>query len=141
MKKLFLTLTVLLLTLTLSAQEAVVYEMTSYRLFTYNETTETWKASEWENCDGVIIRVDLENNIVRFDNKGKTAVKVTDYLGKSTGKDPEDNDPYEAHRFSGVDKNGIRCKLRIVSYNSGVEQVGVEYADVAYIYQGKKVEF
>lgn len=120
-------------TITLSAQTYELYrcETTSKRSIANNGT-----ASEWsEPADGnFIIRFDLQNNKLEFENQLETIIYITKRINKYDQID-DDGDSYLFVRYAAYDKNGLRLNFVSMDYYGLPNRIFIiEYADSEFAF-------
>ena len=140
MKKIVLILSIMLLTLTISAQQYELYK--SYAIYyseeTYNGNFTAWKTSE--DIDEIMIRVDLTNSVVEFDNKNYSKFHMS-YLEESKYAYDTDGDKYLMRIYNGFDEDGLRCGLITYDYVSiNIKIFILCYSDMNFAFYTNKVK-
>lgn len=88
----------------------------------------TW--SEWEESSLlVVINLDDRSGRINIYSEKEQEHDVTEFVG-------EESDGQGGSGFSmrTVDKNGLKCTIRLRKQKDGVQQLYVEYNDVRFVY-------
>ena len=127
MKKLFLIVILMCLTLNMLAQyELYKCVSTSSR---YKNDSGNW--SSWIYNDvNMILRLDTDDQKLEFNNKANTVFYFIETLSEDSGID-EDGDKYSVKRWYGYDHNGNKCRLISIDYpNLKNRNFILEYSDI-----------
>lgn len=135
MKKLIFLLALLILPLiTYSQQTALIYHC--IKVAVQDRSTEEWSEQQTD----YFIKVDIKNNIITFDNVGKSKYYIRYELEQISGVDA-DGDKYLNSSFSAYDEEGINCVFIIVNYTEiNLTAFFAYYTDVAYQWQATSTE-
>ena len=110
-----------------STAQTYKYYSTSFAYKTKN-TYGYW--SDWSNWDKshCLITISLDRNVVNIYSDTHQEFDIYDNGGKS---DDEDGSTLTLHC---VDKQGLRCGIRLRKQNNGVLQMYIDYNDLMYVY-------
>jgi hypothetical protein len=126
-------LLLLALTLAFTAQAQSVYKFKTTNLaFRYPEDK---KYRKWENCE-VLVMLNWNTERLHIYSKEEQVFDLVDGTEKQTDSD---GDSYIT--FTGVDKDGNRCQLRLLYIsrsNNDELHLYVHYSDVSYVYSMHK---
>lgn len=125
MKKLFLLIALLLSGLYISAQNEVTYGIAKY----YQVKVSNDKWGEWEKIEGkVLVYFDMGFGFISVLNKNIDKFIVLEYKDviKDKGK--------TIYNIRAIDKNGIKCNLYTIFFESGNFSFTISYSDIQYSY-------
>ena len=127
MKKTFIFLVAILLTLAATAQKAYMMQVARY-----SKTAENWK---WDEPDNVNLRITIENNYVKIHDEYGTKLWTYEDLGEKSGYD-DDGDAYKKHVWMAYDEKNRKCRFTMLWYTNEVRLVTytIQYNDIAFRY-------
>ena len=130
-KTIFFTL-LLVLTINISFSQVIKFRTTSTASSSFVDKIQKW--GNWEeesNSKDILISMDITNERIKIYSKTEQVFDIIEYYAKTTD---DDND--EVISFQCVDKDGSKCKFRIVTIKSqeNRKQLYVGYSDVTFLY-------
>jgi hypothetical protein len=133
MKRLFISLSILLMSFTLNAQVLTI-QATKLKSSQYNAYNKAWSVSDWTMCS-VLIKIDIKNSIISIDNNKKEKFKVLERLKQNEGID--EGYSYTEFEYDCADKDDKRCIVIIRAYKTkSTAFFGVNYNNLIYAYEG-----
>lgn len=135
MKKLLMILVLILSTITVCAQNVNWYRATSLAIKEYNYQYNYWNPwTDWEKVN-VNIKIDLDSDVIIIYSKVTqvyTVLEASDvYIDADGGKQI---------KCKVLDADGDKATVRLRMEASGNSQLYVDYADVNWVYNVKRIK-
>lgn len=141
MKKLMLMLFFGLLIAVQGITQIVLMQAYASTIRSHDEKTDIWNDwSQWQESK-IIIRLDLDNNLVKIDNALDDSFKLIDSNKRFEGEDGDDKVHYTQTEWSAIDKEGIRLTFKLRAYDNNIFHISAKYSNVWYSYEAKVIEF
>ena len=132
MKKILLILMVMF-SVNAVAADIYIYKTTAFAMKqVVNGRWTDW--SDWEKSD-MYVTINMDNDVIKIFSPGTQVYKITDYIRKYT-----DSSGGEQVEYRFIDQDGDRGALRLRIEKNGNSQLYIDFADVMWVYNVKRVE-
>jgi hypothetical protein len=136
MKKLLLLSIILIMGLSMQAQNIMIKTKAYSVSFNNNQKWSDW--SEWEDAN-LLIKIDLNDESITIDNQFEDKFYIRTITEEGTGKD-KDGDTWTKFGFDCYDKDGTACNLYTKAWDDyNIVHLYVNYSNVQYVYTGKRL--
>lgn len=129
MKRILLSILALILFSTTAYAQTFKYKTTDFAYKTYDFNTGIWSDwSDWESSDMLVV-ISLDREVINIYSEEMQEYDIFDYEGTST-----DASGGESMTFNCVDRDGLRCNIRLRIQSDGIKQLYVDYNDIMWVY-------
>ncbi len=126
MKKLFFLIMVLFSICSLKAQTYKYYtNCFAYKLYENNRWTD-W--SDWQDSHMLVV-ISLDRNIINIYSETMQEYDIYEYNGEE-----KDKDGGTSLLFNCVNRDGLRCQVRLRIQSDGNKQLYVDFNDLMWVY-------
>ena len=134
MKKLLLMLMLLFtISINIYAAEVYIYKTTGFAIKqVVNGRWTNW--SDWQESD-MYVTINFDTDVVKIFSPETQVYKITEYVRKYT--DESDGQQIE---FRFIDQDGDRGSMRLRIEKNGNSQIYIEFADVMWVYNVRRVQ-